>query len=104
MNDKPQPRHEKNRHHLATAVSAVIGIVILLGVYIVLPQSKWICMPTAIVYGLVLFGRTIVIELGIRRPLIGAEAVFEHSSRRWIARLFGIIAVEERRSDSDSEH
>ena len=97
MNAKPHPRHEKNRHHLATAVSAVLGCVMVLRIYVVLPQSKWICMSTAIVYGLVLFGRTIVIELGIRRPLIGAEAAFEDKSRRWIARCFGIIAVEDYR-------
>jgi hypothetical protein len=104
MNSKPHPRHEKNRHHLATVISAVLAAVLLLGVYVVLPPSKWICIASAVVFGLVLFARTLVIESGFRRPLTGAEATFERGVRRRIARWFGITAVEERHSDSDSNH
>ncbi len=104
MNAKPHPRHEKNRHHLATAVSAVLGTVLLFGIYVVLPQSQWLCIASAIFFGLVLFVRTLVIESGFRRPLTGGEAAFEHGSRRRIARWFGIVAVEKSRSDFDTEH
>lgn len=103
MNAKPHPRHERNRHHLASTVSAALGIVLLLSIYIVLPQSRWICIASAIVSVLVLFGRTLVIESGFRRRLNGAEAAIEHHSRRRIESWFGITAIEEYRSDSDSE-
>jgi hypothetical protein len=73
-------------------------------IYVVLPQSKWICIASAVVFGLVLFARTLVIESGFRRPLTGAEPTFDHGARRRIARWFGITAVEERHSDSNSNH
>jgi hypothetical protein len=38
MNAKPHPRREKDRHHLATAVSALLATAILLGIYVVVPQ------------------------------------------------------------------
>ena len=100
MNSKPHPRHEKNRHHLATAVAAILGTLMFMGIYIVLPQSKWSCVASAILCCLVLFGRTLVIESGYRRPLTGPMAVFEYSFRRWSERWLGIFAVEEHRSNA----
>jgi hypothetical protein len=57
-----------------------------------------------VVFAIVLFCRTVVIESGFRRPLMGAASAFEHGSRRRRARCLAIIAVEEYRADSDSKH
>ncbi len=100
MQAKPDPRHEKNRHHLATVVSVLFGALLYLGLYSAFPSTQWICQVSAVVMGVVCAGRTLVIESSVRRKPIGYEAAFEQRSRNWIARHFGIVAVEDIPCDS----
>ncbi|WP_146595528.1 hypothetical protein [Novipirellula galeiformis] len=102
MTTKPHPRHEKNRHHLATIVSAVFAVLLLLAIYVVFPHYRLICAVSAILYGFILVGRTVVIESGIRRRTTNTQAAFENRCRRRIERWFGIVAIEERCSDADT--
>ncbi len=104
MNATPRPRHEKNRHHLATAVSVIFGIVCFLGFYSVSPHLIWGYLASAVLFGLILFGRTLRIESGIRRTPTPAAVEFEHRWRLRMARWFGFTTVEERPTDSDSRN
>jgi membrane protein YdbS with pleckstrin-like domain len=67
MLNKPDARHEKNRHQLVTGIVVVLAIPFLLLLYFALPTRGWIAVASAIFIAAILAGRTVMIELGVRR-------------------------------------
>jgi hypothetical protein len=83
-------RREKNRHHLATSLSILIGTPVLLACWAIRPdlQSYWMVATCLL---LILFSvRTVLIERGVRRVPAAHECKFESSARTLLRRHFGI--------------
>ncbi len=81
MLNKSDPRHEKNRHHLATGIVVLVAAPFFLLSYLALPSSEWIVLVSAVGFAAILAVRTAVIESGMRRRRSAREVKLEHRPR-----------------------
>jgi len=99
--NKPSPRHEKNRHHLATCVVALAAVPFFLLLHLFVPASRPIVLVSAAIIVAVLAVRTVTIEMGVRRSLGPREETLERRGRRLLCKTFGITFVEDSRNPSE---
>lgn len=83
-------RLEKNRHHLATAISLLAGIPVLLICEIARPDLLPFWMATGLLIAAIFLLRTVLIEMNIRRKLTTGERKLEDSARKTLRKQFGI--------------
>jgi len=94
--EEPNPRHEKNRRHVATFLCALAAAALLFLLQNVIgPARSHVVWASGLVYLLVLVGRTIFVELGLRRPLSPRETRLEKRVRKGLRRRLGIRLVED---------
>jgi archaellum biogenesis protein FlaJ (TadC family) len=86
MND----RIEKNRHHLAMAVSFIVSLAGAGAVLLIDPTKRFVVSATIVFFLFVLVGRTVMIEKGVRRQPIKTSKAFETKTIELLKTKFGI--------------
>ena len=86
-------RREKNRHHLGTALSLLLAIPVLSLLPLLLEEPLVPCLIGCGVVAALLVGRTVMIEVGIRREASEASRRCDRQVRLWLRRHLG-IAIE----------
>ncbi len=94
----PDPRHEKNRHHLATAVFVLIVAPSLVIANFLWAQLQGLVVVQAIACAVVVVLRTIIIEAGVRRRVTQTEENFERGARSFFNCVFGFTLKEKSES------
>jgi hypothetical protein len=87
-------RIEKNRHHLATFGSILLGLPLAIMVTCLGRRDPWEFLPLPVLlFGIILILRTIVIESGVRRKLNSWEVALEAKATRTLKENFGIERI-----------
>lgn len=89
------PRHEKNRHHFATALVTPIVVAVFAVAFSMSMLTPIETCISAFVFALVLLIRTVNIETGVRRSSLDSGRALQRKERGLLVRYFGITFVED---------
>ena len=86
MND----RIEKNRHHLATLAILIIALAGVGAILLFVPSQHSVLSTTLLCFLLVLAGRTVMIEKGVRRRPSATAHTLETKMKEMLKTKLGI--------------
>jgi hypothetical protein len=87
------PRQEKNRRHLISVLSVLVGVALLFVLQCIYGVGRPVVWISGVLYLVILGLRTLFVELGIRRPLSTRQARLDDWTRRALREWFGIVLL-----------
>lgn len=93
QHEELSPRQEKNRRHLITVLSVLVGVALLFVLQCIYGAGRPVLWISGLAYGVLLGLRTLFVELGIRHPLSTRQAKLDDWTRRALREWFGIVLL-----------